>query len=380
MSAALGADIPRLYVRPGETVVVARSDKVIALDPSVSPAVKLTTDTTGSKAPTIWIITYTAPPANDVGEVAIGYTEGAERHNVILQVSAMPQADSSTIASAGTILAQMLVIAVVLESAFAVIFNWRVFLEFFDGRGIRTVVMFIGGWIVATLFHQDFVGSLFDAYLGATKSNAQHTTWGTQFLTALVLAGGSASVNQLLIALNMREVKTAESVSEKAPPDRAWVAIKVSGIVKGDAILVIDAGNGETPSSDAEHVVGVMPAAGVKERLLKYFWRDRYRVPMSRGFVVDPTKEYAFVIQRSNKTADGETVTDYFDVTGRRLNLVGLGPTAMTPNGGKGAKEVTGSELTPPPRRYSFAKGAVIDFQVKLPPMGGPESSGVQES
>ncbi|MGO7208990.1 hypothetical protein ACCT30_49410, partial [Rhizobium ruizarguesonis] len=108
-----------------------------------------------------------------------------------------------------------------------------------------TVVMFIGGWIVATVLHQDFVGSLFDIYLRTGGGNDQHSTWITQVLTALVLAGGSASVNQLFVALNLREAKTIETVTEKVPPNKAWIAIKVMNIKKGDKVLIVDAANGE---------------------------------------------------------------------------------------------------------------------------------------
>ena len=233
---SLATYIPRLYARPGETIVVARSDKLIVLDGSVSPAVSLTSDSIAAKPATLWLVTYTAPPANDLGEVAIGYTVGTEKHNVIVQVSATPQpgirdnrlsryhlsSDASCCRCFGICVRGHIQLA-----SFSRILR----------RAGRTNCDHVHrGWVVAKLFHQDFVGSLFDAYLGGATSNVQHTTLGTQFLTALVLAGGSASVNQLLIALNLREAKTAESVTEKAPPDKAWVAIRVLNISTGDLI------------------------------------------------------------------------------------------------------------------------------------------------
>jgi hypothetical protein len=265
----------------------------------------------------------------------------------------------------------MLVIAIILESAFAVIFNWQVFLEFFDGRGVRTVIMFIGGFIVATALHQDYVGSLLEVYLRTGIGDEKHSTWMTQVLTALVLAGGSASVNQLLVALNLRQAKTAETVTEKIPPNKAWVAIKVDNITKGDRVVVIDATNGEAATGATEHVVGVMPGAGVGERLNKYFWRDRFRLPMSRGFVVDPDKEYAFVIRRTRGSAK-DAVTDNFDLAGRQLIYIppkdAKGkPIDPDPHAGEEPGGVSTAELSPPPRRYAFMKGAIVDFRVDLP-------------
>ncbi len=49
-------------------------------------------------------------------------------------------------------LTMLFVTAVVLESAFAVIFNWRVFLAYFDTRGLKTIVMIVISTIVVFLF------------------------------------------------------------------------------------------------------------------------------------------------------------------------------------------------------------------------------------
>lgn len=191
-------------------------------------------------------------------------------------------------------------------------------------------------------------------------------------MTALVLAGGSASVNNLFVALSLRQPKTIDAVTPKAPPNKAWVAIKILNVGENDKILVVDAANGEGASASTEHIVGVIPAAGLRERLAKYFVRDRNRLPMSNGFVVDPETEYAFVIRRTRP--QGTTfVTENFDLTGRALIYISpIDPTTKQPVDPNDPKKADGglvsvSELTPPPRRYSFAKGAVIDFRVTLP-------------
>lgn len=371
-SAAMSAELPRLYVRPGETVVVAISDKEIKLDKASPQDLKVTSDAAANTSAKLWVLTFKAPATKDLSEVPVLYSVGTENRSVVIQVSASPEPDSATLASAATLLGQMLVVAIIMESAFAVIFNWRVFLEFFDGRGVRTVVMFLGGWIVATVLHQDFVGSLFDVYLRTGVGDQHNSTWMTQVLTALVLAGGSASVNQLFVALNLRQAKTIETITDKVPPNKAWIAIQVANIQEGDKVVVVDAANGEAASASTEHVVGVIPAAGLWERFKKYFWRDRYRLPMSRGFVVDPDKEYAFVVRRIRASANG-FVTTNFDLAGRELKYVPPidpvtnQPVVPDPHAGEDPGSVSAANLSPPPRRYAFVKGAIIDFRIALP-------------
>jgi hypothetical protein len=46
-------------------------------------------------------------------------------------------------------------------------------------------------------------------------------------LTAAILAGGSAGVNTMLVALGFREVKTPATIAPRVPPDRAWIALHV---------------------------------------------------------------------------------------------------------------------------------------------------------
>ena len=49
--------------------------------------------------------------------------------------------------------------AVLLENAFSIIFNWRVFLTYFSLRGMKTLVMIIVSFIVVAVFNID--GSYF---------------------------------------------------------------------------------------------------------------------------------------------------------------------------------------------------------------------------
>jgi hypothetical protein len=50
----------------------------------------------------------------------------------------------------------------------------------------------------------------------------------SKLLSALVLAGGSSGVNSVLVSLGFRSVRTAETIQQKPPPDKAWLAVEVT--------------------------------------------------------------------------------------------------------------------------------------------------------
>ena len=58
----------------------------------------------------------------------------------------------------------LFVLALLLESALSVIFNWRLFLEFFYGRGVRTLVMIAVSAIAVRTFQIDTVTTMLQGY------------------------------------------------------------------------------------------------------------------------------------------------------------------------------------------------------------------------
>jgi hypothetical protein len=141
LSSAL-ADVPRQFVRPGETTILAEGKEEIALVGTYSSAVRLLKDVGNDGKPVYWVLTYTAANPPTATEDIVAFTKGGKQQSVIVSVSAVPQPnDPSLVSRATRLLFSMVVVAIILESAFAVLFNWRVFLEFFDGRGVRTVLM-----------------------------------------------------------------------------------------------------------------------------------------------------------------------------------------------------------------------------------------------
>ncbi|MGL6246187.1 hypothetical protein [Pseudomonas sp.] len=333
------ADLPRLFVQPGSTIVLEQgTEKIGIVGTAPSGARVLTTESGTPQA--YWILTYTAsnpPPADS--EVPIVFTQGNSSKTSLVEITNTPTAqDPALIGKTTRLLFAMLVMAVILESAFAVLFNWRVFLEFFDGRGVRTVVMFLAAYLVVRSFNIDFIADLMNIYLSEVTSSFE-----TRFLTALVLAGGSASVNSLMVALNLRQNRQAENVTPKPPKTKAWVALKVHRERAKKIVEIMQQTRPINPGSTPQQLLGLVRQQNVFRRLAKYFWRDVERVPMTAGIEVDPNIEYTFVIRGVDSKGDAI----YCDASGRSLsNANGV--------------------YTPAPRSYVFAPGTIVDFEVTL--------------
>jgi hypothetical protein len=101
-------------------------------------------------------------------------------------------------------------------------------------------------------------------------------------LTALVLAGGSAGVNNLLIALGYRQKKTPETSTPKPPPTQAWVAIRLDRVRAVGQVQVFLgtplAANASPP------LVGVIH--GSSKPGIRYFFSDPGRFPGYGGHSV----------------------------------------------------------------------------------------------
>jgi hypothetical protein len=182
----------------------------------------------------------------------------------------------------------LLVLAVVLESGLAVIFNWRPFVENLVPRAVRPLIAFIGALILVRLFNLDVVTTLINAINGTTSYPPNISG---QILTALVLAGGSAGVNSLLVSLGFRQVRTPETIIEKPPPTKAWIAVRaLPGTAVGDLYVFA----GPTPARAADGTINIPLIGIIKKRsrrnLLSYFVADRGRTPNYGGHTINPNQ------------------------------------------------------------------------------------------
>lgn len=337
-SSGLAADRV-ISITPGSSVVLAKTADEIKVLPG-SGAVVVSDD----KAKLNYLI-YSAKNPSVKSQETVAYTIGTTGSETIdVVVDSTPQlTDPQLTSKSGKILFSMLMLAIILESAFALLFNWRVFLEFFDQRGMRTIVMFMGALAVVNLFKLDLVSSLFQIYSAAAAGAVAPSDAITKLLTALVLAGGSASVNQLLVALNLRQSKTIEQITPKPPPTKAWVSVKVN---LKDATRLVDVTKAENPIdvNSPSPLLAVIGPQSILMRLKKYFWRDVSRAPRSGGIEVDPRIEYTILV----KGRDAQGAEIICDASGQRI------------------VENPPRTFTPQPRSYVFAQGAIIDFTVTL--------------
>ena len=172
----------------------------------------------------------------------------------------------------------LFILAVVIESALAVIFNWRPFVETFNARAVRPLVSFIVAFVFVETFKLDLMASMVNS---ATTAAASPSLMG-KVLTALVLAGGSAGVNNLLIALGYRQQKTPETAIPKPPPTQAWVAVRLN---RARAVGQVQVFLG-TPSAVNARPPQVGMIQGASRPALRYFLSDPGRFPGYGGHSV----------------------------------------------------------------------------------------------
>lgn len=183
--------------------------------------VRMTTD------PKTNVLVYVAPYAASDTSDNLVYTADGISHEVPITVTtatAPPTLASPEfyVQSFKTLFA-LFIIAVVLESGLAVIFNWRPFLLLFDGRGVRTIVAVVVAYIFVQEFDIDLVTGLMNIYSGSSVP----LNLPGMVITALVIAGGGSGVNNLLVSLGFRSVKTDQRMTPKPPPTQAWVSVRL---------------------------------------------------------------------------------------------------------------------------------------------------------
>ena len=143
------------------------------------------------------------------------------------QQQGFPQAEKLLIE-----LLALLVVVTVLESAMSTIFQWRVYRMIFNARAVKTIVMVTAGWAVATYFDYDVFSRILaltgvDPAPVGSDGLALRSGWFSKFMSALVLAGGSAGINNLLKSFGFRSPVAEESAAPPLKEDEAWISITV---------------------------------------------------------------------------------------------------------------------------------------------------------
>jgi hypothetical protein len=99
-------------------------------------------------------------------------------------------------------LVKVFVIAVLIEVALSVLFRWRIFLRYFEGRGVKVPISFFFSLAVVVTHKIDLPGEVVAALDGLAKPVVP-TDIGLA-VSALIIAGGSASVNSVFKSLGWR--------------------------------------------------------------------------------------------------------------------------------------------------------------------------------
>ena len=171
----------------------------------------------------------------------------------------------------------LLVLAIVLESALAILFNWRPFVETFNSRAVKPLVSLAFALALVYMFQIDLVTSL--AKLISPNVPALDNTGRN--LTAMVIAGGSAAVNNLMVGLGFRQQRTPETVAPTPPANKGWISVSIvrTDKIKGPVTVAIGVANGNQVPVVASLDRTTKPA-------YRYFFRDRGRFPGSGGYAV----------------------------------------------------------------------------------------------
>lgn len=226
-------------------------------------------------------------------------------------------------------LTMLFVTAVVLESAFAVIFNWRVFLAYFDTRGVKTIVMIVISAIVVFYFKLDVFASLLAAFSvpdpAASATSLQSQVKETsdtlsKLITALVLAGGSSGVHNMMYALGFRSNRDTETTS-KPDQSEAWVSVSVTRKnVDGPVLVTIQKLD---PAPDGISVTALAGSVSFRRpALAELLMRNLNRFPQNGGYVVEPEKTYLIQAtgdKRGDKSARETSDARYFKFAPRAI-------------------------------------------------------------
>lgn len=338
---AVGAE-PVLVLHAGaqageaNTVLVAPCIKVT----SSVPGVAVVTQASGREH----ALTYT-PPANAAQTVTIDAVTGeapAEANGdclastpvrAVITTKAGPEISDAALKEAFNLLVGAFVLALLMESAFALLFNWRIFQEFLVGRAWRTIIMFTVSLLVVTQFKLDLLASLITAYHG-TSAPKVDGNWLTRVLTAMIIAGGSAGVNRILVALGFRSQlpKVEQEKSELVRRNLAYISVTVDSRVLGNQNIIINAL--EVPCDGTATMLGAVYRQK-RARLRGLLFGEPGRFPRSGGYALDASHCY-----RLSVTIVGVNVNRLVDMNGVAINQPANAPV------------------------YRFAPGAIVDFVI----------------
>ena len=249
------------------------------------------------------------PPASKVGVNMITVSDAPSSAQPTLH---LPGTDPNVMGASGKALIKLFILAVILESALALLFNWKPFVAVFDGRGIKPLLSFVAALIVTFVFKPESFAELLAGYGSVLSPDA---LWLSKVLEAMVIAGGSSGVNNMLVALGFRTNLSAAQVQPKPKPTEAWIAVALH---RHDAVgpVLVEVGQGTDPATVGWEVAGTIVGKTAPRSIFAFELRDFARFPTVGGWSVKPDLPYLLRL-----TGQGQD--------GRALESTAWGPHAL---------------------------------------------------
>jgi hypothetical protein len=204
--------------------------------------------------------------------------------------------DSAAYTESAKVILELFVVALLIESALALIFRWKPFLTVFDPKAVNSVIALAVSLAFVWVYNFDAVAKLLKTY--GYDPTPSHDAAG-YILTAMIVAGGSKGVNRIFQALGFRSpLSQDEPSAQRPPPNKAWIAVTPVRVNAKGTIRVV------VISADTVVAVEDIHARGSKRPWWSFLVRDTTRFPQSGGYPVTPGAVVKVELQ--GKDAEGQ--------------------------------------------------------------------------
>lgn len=120
------------------------------------------------------------------------------------------------------ILMVLLVISVVFETALTPLFNWRIFAQHCEGKGVKTPITILAAIALLWSYDIDIFRSIIDAFnnvseqSGAPNSTESSSSLFGRIMTGFLVAGGSGAIFNIFRKLGLRDPKQIQQKAKEA--------------------------------------------------------------------------------------------------------------------------------------------------------------------
>lgn len=239
-------------------------------------------------------VAQTGTPSPVATSAATADDAASEAAQADAQQEAEAVAKTPDIGRIASLLAGVIALAAVIESALAVIFAWPVFLDRINRRNAKMPISLLVSGVVAWGFDLELVHKLAAAFGAGSGQNLPD--WFDALLSALILAGGAAGVRNLMVSLGLA-TPTAEIEKPHRPPsNKGWLSVRDARADRGTPLEIW-----LTPEGEVSRVIGVI-AARTRQApgFLRWMVTDAARFPRVAGYAVDVGKRYTISVREGD--------------------------------------------------------------------------------